>query len=282
MSAHLAAFSSMSLSIPKIEPPRAKKQHHVVYFGVTGNKNENGDENALKIMTMNDIENENKNENGNENENEKDDENENEEEDSDDNLPSFRGDNPMDPPRERSDWYFWLRDDTRKRPDVLEYLEAENTYFQLQTAHLLPLQDKLYSEMLSHLKETDEDFSHKHGPYNYYSKTKEGFPYKIHCRSFISSSESVSKEQIVLDENELAKGQSYSDVSSISVSPSHRLLAYGQDKNGYETYNLIVQTIGDEEAEKTELVNIPETNGDVEWGNDDSTLFYLKVNELSG
>ena len=55
--------------------------------------------------------------------------------------------------RTRTDNYFWLRE--RENPDVLAYLEAENTYMQAMMAHTEPLQDKLYQEMVGRIQETD-------------------------------------------------------------------------------------------------------------------------------
>ncbi len=34
------------------------------------------------------------------------------------------------PNGDRADEYYWLRDDTRKDPDVIGYLEAENAYLE--------------------------------------------------------------------------------------------------------------------------------------------------------
>lgn len=60
---------------------------------------------------------------------------------------------------------------------------------------LAGLQDELYNDMLSHLKETDEDLPYKHGDYEYYSRTVQGLSYKIHCRKTIGpgSIEEVSR-----------------------------------------------------------------------------------------
>src|ERR1039458_9412837 len=53
----------------------------------------------------------------------------------------------------RSDPYFWLRD--KPNQEVAAYLEAENAYTAAVMKPTEPLQDALYSEMLSHVKETD-------------------------------------------------------------------------------------------------------------------------------
>src|SRR5437588_10207702 len=78
------------------------------------------------------------------------------------------------------DNYFWLREKTN--PAVIAHLEGENAY---TTAVMKPteaLQHKLYDEMLSHIKQTDENVPYRWGDYFYYTKTKEGLQYPIFCR----------------------------------------------------------------------------------------------------
>lgn len=193
----------------------------------------------------------------------------------DENEENFRGKNLMHPPRSINDWYYWLRDDARKNVEVINHLQAENKYCEERTAHLVPLQDELYKEILSHLKETDEDYPYKHGPYLYFSRTVQGMSYTIHCRKSVDSDLAV--EQIILDENQLAAGHDYCDVQSIVPSPSHRLLAYSVDHKGDETFLLRIATMDGESSSSPQGADEVETSGDIEWGNDDSTLFYLKV-----
>jgi len=183
----------------------------------------------------------------------------------------------MTPPLERIDPYFWMRDDTRKRVDVIDHLNAENQYCEKKLEHLSSLRDELYSEMLYHMKETDQTMPYNYGPYKYYSKTEKGLSYPIHCRKITE----MGEECVVLDGNEIAKGFEYCDINSIDPSPSHRLLAYSVDNNGYETYRLRVKSLepateGTDSSEQY-LVDIADTSGAVVWGNDDSTLFYLKM-----
>jgi Prolyl oligopeptidase, N-terminal beta-propeller domain len=63
-----------------------------------------------------------------------------------------RGPNPMDPPKTRVDEYNWLRDESRKSPEVLAHLKAENEYCDEMTQDLKHLQDTLYDDMLARLK----------------------------------------------------------------------------------------------------------------------------------
>jgi oligopeptidase B len=185
----------------------------------------------------------------------------------------YRGESPMDPPRSRGDVYNWLRDEKRKDPEVLGYLQAENAYAEDMQSHLKGLREELYNEMLSHLKETDEDVPHRDGGFLYYSKTQQGLSYKIHCRKPVDS----NVETVVIDENKLAVGHEYSDLNMFSPSPSHNLVAYTIDHSGYETYSLRVIHDIASGAESADVID--EIDGAVTWGADDSTIFYLTMDE---
>ena len=124
----------------------------------------------------------------------------------------------------RVDRYHWLRD--RGSPEVIDYLEAENAHTEAVMAHTKPLQEALYEEMLGRIKETDIDVPVRIDNYFYYSRTEEGKQYRIHCRKKGSLE---SAEEIILDQNELAKDTEYFRLGVFEVSPGHRLLAYSSD-----------------------------------------------------
>src|SRR6204780_2355799 len=105
--------------------------------------------------------------------------------------------------RKLVDNYYWLRE--KKNPEVKAYLEAENVYTDAVMKPTEPLQKKLYGEMLSRIKETDVEVPYKDGAYFYYTRTEAGKQYPIRCRRKGSME---APEEIVLDTNELAKGQS--------------------------------------------------------------------------
>src|SRR6185295_9942685 len=100
------------------------------------------------------------------------------------------------------DDYFWLREKTN--PAVMAHLKAEDQFAETVMKPTKPLQEKLYNEMLSHIKQTDTNVPYRWGNYFYYTRTEEGKQYQIYCRKKGSLD---APEEIVLDENELAKGQ---------------------------------------------------------------------------
>jgi oligopeptidase B len=164
------------------------------------------------------------------------------------------------------DDYFWLREKTS--PAVMTHLQAENDYADAIMKPTLPLQEKLYKEMLSHIKQTDENVPYKWGNYFYYTRTVEGLQYPIFCRK---KGTTTAPEEIVLDQNELAKGQKFMSVGAFVPSDDGNLLAYSTDNTGYRQYTLQIKDLrtGQLFPERIERVN------NVAWASDNKTLFFV-------
>jgi oligopeptidase B len=187
-----------------------------------------------------------------------------------------RGPNPMVPPMKHEDPYFWMRDDDRKHPEVISHLEAENAYCAAGMAHLKDQQATLYNEMIAHMKETDEDVPYIRNNFQYYSRNVKGLAYKIHCRKALAEKgQPEGAEEVVLDENEVAKGHEQSVVACLEMSPCHRFVAYAVDHSGYETYTIKILNV----ATRAYLPDcIEDTDGTIEWG-PDGAVFYLKQDD---
>jgi oligopeptidase B len=67
----------------------------------------------------------------------------------------------VSPNGSRTDDYFWLRDDTRRNPEVLAYLEAENAYSSAMLAHVKPLEDTIYGEIVGRIKQDDSSVPYR-------------------------------------------------------------------------------------------------------------------------
>ena len=163
------------------------------------------------------------------------------------------------------DNYFWLRD--KKNPEVKAYLDAENTYTDAVMKSTESLQKKLYGELLSRIKETDVDVPYKYGEYFYYSRTEAGKQYPIRCRRKGSLE---APEEVILDLNELAKGQTFMSVAAYQVSDDGNLLAYSTDNTGFRQYTLAVKDLSTGNL----LADRIEKTGSVAWASDNKTLFY--------
>jgi oligopeptidase B len=140
--------------------------------------------------------------------------------------------------RQMVDNYFWLRD--KPNPEVRAYLEAENAYTDAVMKPTEAFQKKLYDEMLSRVKETDVEVPYREGDYFYYLREEAGKQYPIRCRRKAAAD---VPEEIVLDQNELAKGQTFMQIAAFAVSPDGNLLAYSYDNTGFRQYQLAVKDL---------------------------------------
>ncbi len=166
------------------------------------------------------------------------------------------------------DNYFWLRQ--RNEPEVLEYLKAENTYTTAKMKHTEDFQQKLYEEMVSRIKETDLSVPEKVDDYYYYKRTEQGKQYPIHCRKKGSLD---AKEEILLDQNVLAKQYAYFEIGALKISPDHRLLAYSIDTLGSERFTLFIKNL---ETNRLYSEHISNISYSVAWA-DNNTIFYTIV-----
>ncbi len=171
----------------------------------------------------------------------------------------------------RVDEYFWLRD--RSDPQVIAYLEAENSYTGAVMRHTEPLQELLYQEMRGRIKETDLSVPERVDDFFYYTRTEAGSQYPILCRKRGSPE---AAEEILLDQNTLAAEHTYYRIGASEVSPDHRLLAYSVDTSGAEEFTLYVKDLSTGEI-LTE--RIEGTSPGVAWANDSHTLFYTVLDQ---
>jgi len=170
------------------------------------------------------------------------------------------------------DDYFWLRD--KNNPEVMKYLQAENAYTAAAMEPTKAMQDALYQEMLGHIKQTDLSVPSRIGDYYYYSRTQEGKQYQYMCRKKGSMD---SAEELLLDLNKLAEGNTFLGLGTYVVSDDGNLLAYATDTTGYRQYRLHVKDLrtGQTLSENIERV------GPVVWSTDNKTLFYTTEDEVS-
>ncbi len=180
---------------------------------------------------------------------------------------------------ELKDDYGWLRSakdpKTKKvRPEVEEYLVAENTYTEAYMKPTEAFQKSFYDEMLGRIKQTDLSVPYKNGDWWYYTKTVEGQQYPQYYRS---RKQNGDDEQLLLDQNELAKGLKFFSIGSFDVSDDGNLLAYSTDTTGYRQYTLQVKDLrtGKMLPDKIERVTSSE------WTNDGKFLFVVTEDDVT-
>jgi len=170
----------------------------------------------------------------------------------------------------RIDNYYWLND--RENPEVIEYLNSENAYYESKTAHTKQFQEDLFLEMKSRIKEDDESVPYKKNNYYYIARFKKGNQYPIYSRK---KENLESKEQILFDVNELGKGFSYFKLSGLSISPNNELAVFGVDAVGRRQCTLQFKNLETGEYFPDKIEN---TTGSASWANDNKTVFYTHQN----
>ena len=177
-----------------------------------------------------------------------------------------------------TDNYYWMIDYFKQGPDstaTVDYLKAENAYLDTMMSGTDKLQEDLFKEMKGRIKEKDETVPVFKNGYFYYSRTEEGKQYSKYCRKKGSLD---SKEELLLDIDELAKGHAYYSAAGFSVSPDNKLLAYGVDKVSRRQYTILIKNLETGELLKDEIKN---TEGAAIWAADNKTLFYTAKNPVT-
>jgi len=179
------------------------------------------------------------------------------------------------------DDYRWMRE--KNSPELLAYLEAENAYTSSVMASTAGLQAKLYTEMLSHIKETDESVPYRLGDWFYSTRTVEGSQYAIHCRRRATSPDVDSPldpsqpEQVILNINKLAENKPFMAVGNMAISPDGNLLAYSTDSTGFRQYTLHIRDL----RTGADLPDTADRVDSLAWAADSQTLFYATEDETT-
>ncbi|MEN9489352.1 MAG: Protease, partial [Bacteroidota bacterium] len=80
----------------------------------------------------------------------------------------------------RTDNYYWLND--RENPEVIDYLNKENEYYNQMTASTKAFQKELFEEMKSRIKEDDQSVPYLYNGYYYITRFEKGQDYPIYAR----------------------------------------------------------------------------------------------------
>ena len=170
----------------------------------------------------------------------------------------------------RIDNYYWLNE--RDKPEVIDYLKAENDYYDFKTAHTKQFQSDLFLELKSRIKEDDESVPYKKSGYFYITRFEKGKQYPIYSRKKETLD---APEEILFDVNEMAKGHAYFKLSGLSVSPDNQLVAYGVDTVSRRQFTLQFKNLKTGEICADKIEN---TTGSATWAADNKTIFYTLKN----
>ena len=169
---------------------------------------------------------------------------------------------------ERIDNYYWMRDDSRDDPKVIDYLKNENKlsseWFKSKFDH----QSEIVNELLGQVPDIEISFPIKNKDYSYYQKL-----YKKDQLPLYYFKTNKDEEILYLDPNIKLQEQEYYSIGKISPSPDNSLIAYTEDNNGRREYDIrIIDT------STLNILNdsISNASYDVIWSNDNEYFIYLK------
>jgi oligopeptidase B len=173
----------------------------------------------------------------------------------------------------RVDEFYWLND--RENPEVIDYLNKENDYYDAHTAHTKKFQTSLFEEMKSRIKEDDSSVPYKYNGYWYITKYEKGKDYPIYTRK---KETLEAAEELLFDCNEMAKDHSYFRLVGLNINLNNDLVSYGIDTTGRRQYTLHIKDLKTNKIFKDEISN---TTGGSTWANDNKTLFYTQKDETT-
>ena len=171
---------------------------------------------------------------------------------------------------ERIDEFYWLNE--RDNPEVIEYLEEENNYRDSYMKDYKGLENELFEEIKSRIKEDDSSVPYLENGYYYYTRYEKGKQYPIYCRK---KDNLENAEEILIDANKMSEGHEYFRIGGIDISPDNKIMAYSVDTVSRRLYTVHFKNL---ETGIISSQSISNTNGGVSWANDNKTVFYNQKN----
>ncbi len=185
------------------------------------------------------------------------------------------------------DEYHWMRDKSWPVVDnaeIMSYIQEENTYATKILEQHTDLVTAVASEIKSKVTAQDITVPYQDGEYLYYSYICKDDQYWKHCRSGRTDGDIKTtfdavemQNEVFLDENILAGTSKYFNMSTYSVSPDGRFVAYAVDYVGNQRYDILIKDIETNTLLSDQITN---TMGEVVWSNDNNGIFYIPVNEF--
>ncbi|WBL44534.1 S9 family peptidase [Algoriphagus halophytocola] len=169
---------------------------------------------------------------------------------------------------QRIDNYYWMRE--RENPDVIAYLNAENSYLKETLKSTEEFQEQLFQEIKGRIKEDDQSVPYLKSGYYWYVKYETGAEYPLYCRKKGSLD---APEEVFLNVNQLAEGKAFYQVGGTAGTSDLSTLAFAADEVGRRIFTIHFKNLITGEILEDQ---IPEITGNFAWAADHQTLFYSK------
>ena len=168
---------------------------------------------------------------------------------------------------ERIDNYYWLRDDSRKNKQIINYLKEENNYSRKWFDYNGVSPKKIFQAYKKRLPKLEESYPTEIDGYKYFSTIDISSEHRKYFRVY------KNQKKLILDVNKLAKDKKYYSISGIQPSRNHQFIAYGEDTNGRREYSIIIKDLTKNKILETNRCG---STGGVIWNTDSDGYYYLK------
>ena len=180
----------------------------------------------------------------------------------------------------------WLRDG--EDPEVRAHLEAENAWADTVTAPTREAAARLVEEVKASTALTDVTVPIREGEFWYFRRFAEGQSYATHHRAPVERDEAgapiplvpqpdvpTQGEELLVDENEWARGQEFFRLADMYPSPDGRLIAWARDTSGDERYTWVVQEASGRVIDEA----VVDAGYGFAWADDSASFIYMGVDD---
>ena len=180
----------------------------------------------------------------------------------------------------------WLRDGDN--PEVRVHLEAENAWADAVTEPTREAAARLVEEVKASTALTDVTVPIREGEFWYFRRFAEGQSYATHHRAPIERDEAgvlvplvpspgvpARGEELLVDENEWARGQEFFRLADLYPSPDGRLIAWARDTSGDERYTWVVQEASGRVIDEA----VVDAGYGFAWSDDSKSFIYMGVDD---
>ena len=180
----------------------------------------------------------------------------------------------------------WLRDG--EDPEVRAHLEAENAWADTVTAPTREAAARLVEEVKASTALTDVTVPIREGEFWYFRRFAEGQSYATHHRAPVERDEAGAPiplvpepgvptpgEELLVDENEWARGQEFFRLADMYPSPDGRLIAWVRDTSGDERYTWVVQEASGRVIDEA----VVDAGYGFAWADDSASFIYMGVDD---
>ena len=180
----------------------------------------------------------------------------------------------------------WLRD--ADNPEVRAHLEAENAWADTVTAPTREAAARLVEEVKASTALTDVTVPIREGEFWYFRRFAEGQSYATHHRAPVERDEAggpvplvpqpgvpARGEELLVDENEWARGQEFFRLADMYPSPDGRLIAWARDTSGDERYTWVVQEASGRVIDEA----VVDAGYGFAWADDSASFIYMGVDD---